>query len=318
MTTKRVFVTGASGCIGHYITETLIQETQDELFLFVRDGSKLQVNVKARPGITVIEGNLRDIGRHRGLLATMNAAVLIATVWGGVQETFDINVAKTVQLLELLDPSVCGRVMYFSTASILGRDQGLLKEAAHIGTDYIRSKSVCFQQLSKLAIAPRLTVLFPTLVFGGDSQKPFSHITADLPKVLRWLDLLKFLSIEGSFHFIHSQDIAQVVRHLLDQPMPQTALQQIVLGQQSVTLNQAIAELCHHSGKRIYFRLPIPLKLVEILLALLQAQMSPWDRFCLRYRHFTYPFPVNPSTFGLPNKGRTLKEILALSGIAEK
>ena len=29
---KRIFITGASGCIGHYIAEKLIQNTEHELF----------------------------------------------------------------------------------------------------------------------------------------------------------------------------------------------------------------------------------------------------------------------------------------------
>ncbi|MEO1184834.1 MAG: NAD(P)-dependent oxidoreductase, partial [Cyanobacteria bacterium J06636_27] len=33
MSQKRILVTGASGCIGHYISELLIQETQHELYL---------------------------------------------------------------------------------------------------------------------------------------------------------------------------------------------------------------------------------------------------------------------------------------------
>ncbi|WP_310413618.1 NAD-dependent epimerase/dehydratase family protein, partial [Chamaesiphon sp. OTE_8_metabat_110] len=46
----RILVTGASGCVGHYISETLIQNTDHELFLFVRNPVKLQVDIKARPG----------------------------------------------------------------------------------------------------------------------------------------------------------------------------------------------------------------------------------------------------------------------------
>ncbi|XTZ12966.1 MAG: SDR family oxidoreductase, partial [cyanobacterium endosymbiont of Rhopalodia inflata] len=48
---KRIFLTGASGCIGHYMTEALIQETAHELFLLVRNPEKLQVDYKARPNI---------------------------------------------------------------------------------------------------------------------------------------------------------------------------------------------------------------------------------------------------------------------------
>ena len=65
---KRILVTGASGCIGHYIAEALIQETEHELFLLVRNPDKLKLNVHARPGVTVIRGDMRDIEQHSSLL----------------------------------------------------------------------------------------------------------------------------------------------------------------------------------------------------------------------------------------------------------
>ncbi|MDE5120331.1 MAG: SDR family oxidoreductase, partial [Trichodesmium sp. St19_bin1] len=43
MSHKRIFITGASGCIGHYIVEFLIQNTHHELYLLVRNPDKLKV-----------------------------------------------------------------------------------------------------------------------------------------------------------------------------------------------------------------------------------------------------------------------------------
>src|SRR4028119_2044544 len=107
MTPKRIFVTGASGCIGHYITEALIQETDHELYLLVRNPAKLGFDYEARPGITIIKADLREIERFDKLLKTMDVAILAATAWGGPGEAFDINVVKTIRLMDLLNPSVC-------------------------------------------------------------------------------------------------------------------------------------------------------------------------------------------------------------------
>ena len=94
MNSKKIFVTGASGCIGHYMAETLIQETNHELYLLVRNPEKLKFDWKARPGINIIQGDMRDIDRHAELLQTMNVAIVAATAWGGTQEVFDVNVTK--------------------------------------------------------------------------------------------------------------------------------------------------------------------------------------------------------------------------------
>ena len=53
MTPKRILVTGASGCIGHYITEALIKQTDHQLYLLVRNPDKLKLNTQSRPEITV-------------------------------------------------------------------------------------------------------------------------------------------------------------------------------------------------------------------------------------------------------------------------
>ncbi|MFM7577798.1 MAG: NAD(P)-dependent oxidoreductase, partial [Microcystaceae cyanobacterium] len=34
---KRLFITGISGCIGHYLADLLIEQTDYELFLLVRN-----------------------------------------------------------------------------------------------------------------------------------------------------------------------------------------------------------------------------------------------------------------------------------------
>lgn len=317
----RILVTGASGCIGHYICETLIQETEHELYLLVRNPNKLQVNTQYRPGITVLQGDMKEIEHQADLLKTIDTAVLTATSWGG-EDIFDINVNKTLELLNLLDQTRCQQVIYFSTASVLDSHNKLLKQAGEIGTDYIRSKYECITKISELAMpkarakpyAPQITVLLPTLVLGGDRQKPYSHLSAGLSEVPKWMNLARFFQVDGSFHFIHGRDIAQVVRYLIDNP-PSNQPRQFVLGQKQITVNQAIEEICTYLNKKTYFQIPLYLSLANLFIVLFRIQMATWDRFCLQYRHFTYENVINPDSFGLPNYCPTLTDVLKISGI---
>ncbi|MBZ8182921.1 MAG: NAD(P)-dependent oxidoreductase [Oscillatoria sp. PMC 1051.18] len=324
MTPKRILLTGATGCIGHYIAEAIVQETEHELFLLVRNRDRLKFDYEARPGVTILEADLRAIDRFNDLLKTINVAILAATAWGGSAEVFDINVAKTVRLLELLDPLICEQAIYFSTASILDRDNRLLTEAKQLGTDYIRSKYDCFCRLSRLQLAPKITALFPTLVFGGDENKPYSHLSSGLPGVVKWINLIRWFKAEGSFHFIHARDIAKVVVHLIEHPEAKDFLDEkenvreitkVILGNPSITVNEAIEELCAYFGKKIYFRIPLTDWLANFLIAVFNIQMAAWDRFCFRYRHFTYRHPVHPTTFGLPSYCPTLTDVLKVRGI---
>lgn len=307
MNPKRIFITGASGCIGHYITQALIENTEHELYLLVRNPDKLRLDIKSRPGIELLHGDMRQIDRYAPLLQTVNVAVLAATAWGG-SDVFDVNVLKTMRLMESLDPEFCEQVLYFSTASILSRQNEPLKEARQLGTDYIRTKYDCHSRLSRLPIASRITTLFPTLVFGGEYTENPSHLTTGLPEVLKWINLIRFLKAEGSFHFIHARDIAQIVLHLIQNPP--TPAQPFVLGNQPVTVNQAVEEICAYLQKKIYFRIPLSGWLTDLIINLFKIQMSAWDRFCLKYRHFTYENAVTPASFGLTNYCSSLADIL--------
>ncbi len=324
MTPKQILITGASGCIGHYFTEQLIHKTDHELYILARNPAKLRFDVDARPGIHVVAADLREIDQYGDLLSRINVAILAATSWGGVEESYEINVAKTLALIERLDPAVCEQVLYFSTESILDQENQLLPEAGELGTDYIRTKYICFQGLEKLAIAPKITALFPTLVFGGDDRKPYSHLTEGFPQILSWLWLIRFLSADGSFHFMHGYDIAQVVCHLVDHPEASpaasqaSAVRKVVLGNAPMTVNQTIREACRYFGKRIYFRVPLKAGLAEFFIRVFRIQVGPWDWFCIRYRHFVHRNPVSPATFGLQPYAQTLSDILKIYGFGLK
>jgi nucleoside-diphosphate-sugar epimerase len=311
MTRKRILVTGASGCIGHYISEALIQDTDHELFLMVRQPSKLKLDLQARPGIHVVEGNMHAIADHKALLATLDSVVLTATVWGG-EDTYEINVDKTHELIDYLDPQVCQQILYFSTASILDHQLHVLPEAGEIGTDYIRSKFQCLQKLSQSRWSDRLVALFPTLVFGGDEQKPYSHLSAGLSQILPWLWLARFLKAEGSFHFIHGRDIALVVCHLIAHP-ELAAGEKLVLGNAKMTLNECVRDLCQFAHKPIYFQIDLTPGLANLIIKLFRIQMAEWDYFCLNYRHFNSDHPINPAHFGIPPYCPTLPELLAIT-----
>jgi len=316
MEKKRILVTGASGCIGHYITEALIENTSHELYLLVRNPAKLQVDTQVRSGINVIQGDMAKIHLLADLLPTIDTAVLTATAWGGDQ-TFDVNVSKTLELIKMLDPVRCEQVIYFSTASVLDRHNQPLPEAGEIGTDYIRSKYDCLQKMSQLEIAGKITKVFPTLVLGGDETKPYSHLTAGIAEVTKYINLIRFLQVDGSFHFIHGQDIATVVEYLIDSPPQANQPRQFVLGQPALTANQAVADVCAYLQKKIYFRIPLSLALANLIIAVFRIQMAAWDRFCMNYRHFSYDHVINPGIWGLPNYCATMRDVLSISGVKE-
>lgn len=307
----RIFITGASGCIGHYLTEALIEETEHELFLLLRNPAKLKLDCSVRPGIHLLTGNLREIDQFSDLLKTVDVLIHTATNWGSIEE----DVTKTVELIQLLDQEKCQQVIYFSTASILDRQNNLLPEAGELGTDYIRCKYACYQRLSELEIAPKITKIFPTFVVGGDGNKPYSHLFAGLPDVVKWIDLIRWFKADGSFHFIHAKDIAQVVVYLVENPPVIGEERNFVLGNPKMTVDETVEAFCEYLHKRIYFRIPLSFTLANFFIKLFRLKLQDWDRFSLEYRHFTHQKTVTPASFGLENYCTSIAEVLKLRGI---
>ncbi|MGK7891115.1 MAG: NAD-dependent epimerase/dehydratase family protein [Leptolyngbyaceae cyanobacterium] len=315
MNSQRIFITGASGCIGHYVVETLANTTSHELFLLVRNPDKLRLDGAESDRLHLLQGDLRQIRDFRDILATIDTAILTAAAWGDPTDTFDINVTKTIELMEWLDADQCQQVIYFSTASILDRQNQPLPQAVTLGTDYIRTKYVCHQRLGSLKIFPKITTVFPTLVFGGDGQKPYSHLSGGLNDVIKWMPLARFFRVDGSFHYVHAQDIATVITHLVDHPPESDSPREFVLGNDAVTVNQAIQDICHYLNLSVWLRIPLFLQLANVFIALFRIQMAEWDRFCLGYRHFSYQNPVNPATFGRSPLCSSISELMQASGV---
>ena len=315
-------MTGASGCIGHYMVESLLENTDDELYLLVRNPDRLKFDYQADSRIKLLVGDMSRIEEYSDLLKDMNVAVLAATAWGGRSETYDINVDKTLALINLLNPQVCDRVVYFSTASILDRQNELLLPANQFGHDYIRTKYQCFSQLAHQAIADKIIAVFPTLVFGGDENKPYSHLSAGITDVTKWIGLIRWFSLDGSFHFIHARDIAEVITYLVKHPEytpdPQNAKEGVdclVLGNPAISVDKAIAEITNYFNKKIYLRVPLYIWLTNVFIKLFRIQMDTWSRFSLDYRHFTYTDPVTPASFGMENHCSTVEELMKVSGV---
>jgi nucleoside-diphosphate-sugar epimerase len=312
---KKIFITGSSGCIGHYLLENLIENTEHELFLLVRNPDKLKFNYQSRTGIHILLGNLENIGEHADVLKTVNTAILVATSWGGDTESFEINVQKTLELISLLDFSICEQVIYFSTASILNRQNQPLPEAGELGTNYVRTKYIAHARLEELSIANKITTVYPTLVFGGDKNKPYSHISGGLPEVIKFMDLIRWFKADASFHFIHAQDIAQVVAYLVDHPPQEGENRDFVLGNQRIMLDEAVAEICQYLGKKVYFQIPFSIGWANFFIRILKIKMAAWDRFSLEYRHFYHAKTFTPASFGLSNYCGTVAELFQERGI---
>lgn len=331
----RILITGASGCVGQYIAERLYAESDVELLLLLRDPAKLTAVPVNDPRITLLVGDLRELGPHAAAIATATRVIHTATAWGDPERAHQVNVVAVKELLRLTDPAVLEQVIYFSTASILDRNLKLLPEAAEFGTEYIQTKALCLQQLEQHALADRIVAVFPTLVFGGrlgeagrphgGDLHPTSYLTAGLSEAMRWLWLARWLRAEASFHFIHAADIATVCAHLATSPhqpnpeLGQGAIRRLVLGQRMITVNQTVGALCRwRRSSPSPFGIDLQGWLIDLLVRLLRIEITPWDLFSIRQRHFVHEPVSPPERFGLVSLAPTMEAVLETAGVPHK
>ncbi len=307
----KIFITGISGCVGHYLFDELRSNPNYHFYLLVRDPKKLRFSYKDDPRITILPGEMISVLTYAKLLGEMDTVIHLAADWGGNQSNYEF----TVDMLNALDQNKCKKVIVFSTASILGDDNQLNPLAGEIGTHYIRGKYQLFKRLPDLAIYNKCHTLFPTWVLGGDSRHPYSHASSGILGLAKWLKLIRFFTVDATFHFIHARDIARITKFVLENEVKEKAL---VLGNKPISASAFLRAVCEHYKIPVYFQLPIPAWLVKGAAGILGKKLHPWDLYCFEKKHFIYQ-TIDAATFGLPTDLQGPAEVIrSLAGSQNK
>ena len=328
MKNEIILITGASGCVGQYIANWLIENSSAELFLWVRDPKKITSIDINHPRVKVLVGDLRQSNKFKEEISKVNRVIHTATAWGDPKRAKEVNIVAVKNLLNLLNPSNIKQIIYFSTASVLDKNLNLLPEAFTFGTEYIQTKAQCLTELESHQLSTKIIAVFPTLVFGGridgKSKFPTSYLTEGLREAFKWIWLARWIRVFSMFHFIHAADIAFICGHLAtsnfepaEQPLPKGKIKKLVLGQPHTSIDSAIQTFLKWKGMRRTPQIPLWTWLVELLAKLLPIKITNWDRFSLRQRHFIHEPITSPETFGGKSHAKTLNQVLHISGVTK-
>ena len=327
MKNEIILITGASGCVGQYIASWLIENSSCELFLWVRDPRKITSIDLEHPRIKVLVGDLRQAIKFKNELSEVNRVIHTATAWGDPKRAKEVNVDAVKNLLNLLNPSNIKQIIYFSTASVLNKNLELLPEAFTYGTEYIQTKAQCLKELEDHQLSTKIIAVFPTLVFGGrldgKSKFPTSYLTEGLREAFKWIWLARWIKAFSRFHFIHAADIAFICGHLATshfrsaKPSSKSNIKKLVLGQPYTNIDIAIQTLLKWRGIRKAPQIPLWNWLVELLIIVLPIQVTNWDRFSIRQRHFIHEPVTSPETYGGKSYAKSLSQVLHNSGLTK-
>ena len=326
MKKNKILITGASGCVGQYTANWLLTNSDAELFLWLRNPEKLSAIPKDNPRINLLIGDIRNPEIYSKELKEITNVIHTATAWGDPQRAYEVNVLAVKKFLNLLNPYILNKVIYFSTASILNKSLKPLPEAFSYGTEYIQTKAQCLAELEQSPFSKKIIAVFPTLVFGGrvdnESNFPESYLTQGLKEVCQWIWLARFLKINSTFHFIHAEDIAYICGKLAtSNQKPEgkensdKGIPKLVLGQPPISINKTIEILCKWRGVRKVPQIPLWAWLINLLVRILPIQITPWDRFSIKQRHFVHDRITTPESLGGQSFAADLESVLAVSGL---
>jgi nucleoside-diphosphate-sugar epimerase len=302
--TRKIFLTGASGCVGHYVLDELLKDARNEVYALVRYPEHFLKDHLSHPQVKFLAGGLLQLDRFKDVLFEMDYVIHLATPWGGDQ-LIPINVNATQQLWDLLNPQKIQKILYFSTASLLGPGNRVTEQAATQGTLYIRTKYQTYYLNQKHPLSDKIYTFFPTWIFGGDKTHPYSHAATGLTDLPRILKLLRYLKIDFKFHFIHAADIAQVVSYTLGNEMPH----EIILGQKVLSLDEFVKSALKYFNIAKRPAIRISDSLIKIVAFFLGDRLSDWDHYCLKQKHFIFE-TTYPEKLGLKSIAKDVPELL--------
>jgi nucleoside-diphosphate-sugar epimerase len=214
-------VTGAAGCVGHFLVGELLKAGYSVTALdlpgsdFPEDGDRVR-RIEAdltRPGVaeSAVEGA---------------SLIVHAAAWVDIGRSYaelaPVNLEATKRLYEAAAAAGASRFLFFSTGSVYipGPVARAEDSATRATNDYVRTKLEAEEYLRSRAGGPVVNVIRPALIFGPRG-KVLAGALATMPAVFRLVsDHTIGISGGPRSNWVHAQDVARAVVFLIDHPQP--------------------------------------------------------------------------------------------------
>ncbi len=268
----KIFLTGATGFIGHHVAKTLAAQGADLRFL-VRKSSNL-ANLEGIPGETVV-GDLSDPASLKSVIATCEVVVHVAAdyrLWIPDPATmYRANVDATRELLRLAREAQVKRFVYTSSVATMHfrTDGVVINEDTPVSLGdmvghYKRSKFIAEQEAIKAAEAgQQVMILNPTTPIGPNDLKP-------TPTGRIFVDFLngKFPAyVDTGLNLVDVSEVARAHVLALTQGTPG---RRYILGGENLTLKQILDKMSAITG------IPSPTVKIPFGIAATYAFFEEW------------------------------------------
>lgn len=123
----RVFVTGGTGFIGHYVVKALLEHGH-EVVIATRHPNKVP-SLRSQPKVNFVEASLTDFDKMGEGLSGCDACIHIALGWGETPASMLMNDTRaTVTLLEMAAKAGCQKFIQTSSTAAMGRMRPSMRE----------------------------------------------------------------------------------------------------------------------------------------------------------------------------------------------
>lgn len=275
----KIFVTGATGFVGHHLVEKILQEQKDIVYCFVRDEKKFSFG--DNPRIKILQGDSESIEQYTAIIQSCEIIFHIgarADFGDGAAYQRD-NIEFTNALIRIASGSKkINRFVFTSTIGAVDRMksdscESPLTESSipNPSSDYGKSKLICEQSLRESKLP--YVILRPVLVYGPGMRRN-SHLRVFIDAVAKGKMFSK-INFPGKLSFVHVHDLVSslllVSRHpkALRQTYFVSDDEPISLGNVFQTIGEVLGI---HAGRlNIAFSVPQLLRIVRAYLPF-QAQ----------------------------------------------
>ncbi len=268
----RIFLTGATGFVGHHVARSLADQGA-ELRLLVRRSSNLQ-HLEGIPGDTVV-GDLARPESYAPALQGCDAVVHVAAdyrLWiRDPDSMFRVNVDGTRDLLRLAREAHVPRVVYTSSVATMHfRTDGIIinedtpVSLADMVGHYKRSKFLAEQQaIAAAQDGQQVIILNPSTPVGAWDAKP-------TPTGRIFVDFLNHKFPAYMDTGLNLVDVAEVARAHVAALTLGTPGRRYILGGENLTLKQILDKMSAITG------IPSPTMKVPFAVALTYAFFEEW------------------------------------------
>lgn len=123
----RVFVTGGTGFIGHYVVKALLEKGH-EVVVSTRHPNKVP-SLRSQPNVSFVEASLIDFEKMGAGLVGCDACIHIALGWGDTPTAMLMNDTRaTVALLEMAARAGCKKFIQTSSTAAMGLMRPVMRE----------------------------------------------------------------------------------------------------------------------------------------------------------------------------------------------